>query len=349
MFFLNLIINKKGLLKYLRFLLFPLAFLYGTVAHIRNLLFNLGFFSSKNFRTPSIGVGNLSMGGTGKSVVVTYLIEILQKTKTLAILSRGYARKTRGLRVAGKKDTAATLGDEPFQFFQRFPSINVVVSEKRALGMEAIDTLNPIPEVVIMDDVMQHRWVKPSILIVTTDYKNPYFKDYVFPMGGLREFRSGINRADIILVTHTPNNFSKYRKENFLKSIKSNSPVLFTKINYDNTLFRNNQFKSTLNLKKDNFILVTGIADPTKMVIYLESKFGIFKHLRFPDHHSFSKKDVTKILKAATNKIILTTEKDYGKLYPLINDYRLCYIRIHLDFISDSDKKEFDKIILDII
>ena len=215
--------------------------------------------------------------------------------------------------------------------------------------MEVIDALNPIPEVVIMDDVMQHRWVKPSILIVTTDYKNPYFKDYVFPVGGLREFRSGINRADIILVTHTPNNFSKYRKEKFLKSIKSNSPVFFTKINYDNTLFRNNQFKSTLNLKKDNFILVTGIADPAKMVIYLESKFGIFKHLRFPDHHSFSKKDVTKILQAATNKIILTTEKDYGKLYPLINDDRLCYIRIHLDFIFDSDKKQFDKIILDTI
>ena len=114
-------------------------------------------------------------------------------------------------------------------------------------------------------------------------------------------------------------------------------------------MFRNKQFKSALNLKKDNFILVTGIADPTKMVIYLESKFGIFKHLRFPDHHSFSKKDVTKILQAATNKIILTTEKDYGKLYRLINDDRLCYIRIHLDFIFDSDKKQFDKIILDTI
>ena len=349
MFFLNLIINKKVLLKYLRFLLFPLALLYGIIAHIRNLFFHLGFFGSKNFTTPSIGVGNLSMGGTGKSVVVTYLIEILQKTNTLATLSRGYGRKTRGLRVAGKKDTAATLGDEPFQFFQRFPNINVIVSEKRALGMEAIEALNPSPELVIMDDVMQHRWVKPSILIVTTDYKNPYFQDYVLPVGGLREFRSGINRADIILVTHTPNKFSKSQKKKFLKSIKSKSPVFFTKIKYDNTLFRNNQFKSTLNLKKDNFILVTGIADPSKMVIYLESKFGVFKHLRFPDHHSFSRKDVTKILQTATDKIVLTTEKDYGKLCPLINDGKLCYIKIHLDFIFDSDKKQFDKIILDTI
>ena len=289
------------------------------------------------------------MGGTGKSVIVTYLIDLLQKTKTLATLSRGYGRKTKGLRIANNNDNASTLGDEPFQFLNRYSNLNVIVSENRVLGMESIKTLNPIPEVVIMDDIMQHRWVKPGLLIMTTDYNNPFFKDHILPVGRLREFKSGVNRADLILITRSPSGLSTIKKEKFLEGIKSNIPVFFTTIKYDELLYNKDQNKSDLELNKGNFILVTGIADSSQMIAYLENKFGSFKHLKFPDHHHFSNDDIQKILKASKNKIIVTTEKDYGRLSPLINDHKLFYIKIYLDFIFDKEKRQFDKIIQDAI
>ena len=337
------------MLKYFRLLLFPFAFLYGVVVQLRNLFFDIGFFSSKEFNTPSLGVGNISMGGTGKSVVVTYLIDLLQKTKTLATLSRGYGRKTKGLRIANNNDNASTLGDEPFQFLNRYSNLSVIVSENRSQGMEAIKSLNPVPEVVIMDDIMQHRWVKPGLLIMTTDYNSPYFKDYILPVGGLREFRSGVNRADLILITRSPSGLSRVKKENFLEGIKSNIPIFFTTIKYAKFLYKKDQNTSDLKLKKDNFILVTGIADSSQMITYLETKFGVFKHFKFPDHHHFSNGDIQKILNASKNKIILTTEKDHGRLSPLINHHKLCYLKISLDFIFDKDKRQFDKIVLDAI
>ena len=145
-------------------------------------IFDMGFFSSKNIIL-QVWEWNLSMGGTGKSVVVTYLICLLQKTKTLATLSRGYGRKTKGLRIANNNDNASTLGDEPFQFLNRYSNLSVIVSENRVKGMESLKLINPIPEVVIMDDIMQHRWVKPDLLIMTTDYNNPYLGSYITDWG----------------------------------------------------------------------------------------------------------------------------------------------------------------------
>ena len=319
--------------------------MYGVVVQLRNLFFDIGFFSSKKFNTPSLGVGNLSMGGTGKSVVVTYLICLLQKTKTLATLSRGYGRKTKGLRIANNNDNASTLGDEPFQFLNRYSNLSVIVSENRVKGMESLKLLNPIPEVVIMDDIMQHRWVKPDLLIMTTDYNNPYFKDQIFPVGRLREFKLGVNRADLILITRSPSGLSRGQKDKFLEGIKSNIPVFFTKIKYDKLLYKKDQNRCDVELNKGNFILVTGIADSSQLIAYLETKFGSFKHLKFPDHHHFSNDDIHKILKASKNKIIVTTEKDYGRLSPLINYEKIYYIKISLDFIFEKEKRQFDKIV----
>ena len=289
------------------------------------------------------------MGGTGKSVVVIYLIDLLQKTKTLATLSRGYGRKTKGLRIANKYDNASTLGDEPFQFLNRFSNLSVIVSENRALGMESLKTLNPIPKVVIMDDIMQHRWVKPDLLIMTTDYNNPYFKDHILPVGALREFKSGVNRADLILITRSPRELSGVKKEKFLQAIKFNKPVFFTTIKYAKFLYKKDQNKSDLELNEGNFILVSGIGDSSQIITYLKNKFGVFKHFKFPDHHHFSNDDINKILKASKNKIIVTTEKDYGRLSPMINDDKLVYLKISLDFISDNEKREFEKIVIDAI
>jgi tetraacyldisaccharide 4'-kinase len=200
-----------------------------------------------------------------------------------------------------------------------------------------------------MDDIMQHRWVKPSLLILTTDYKKPYFKDYILPIGGLREFKSGVNRADLILVTRSPSDLSMEKKVNFLKGMKSKIPVFFTTIKYAQFLYKKNQSKSHLELNKGNFILVTGIADSSQLVDYLKTTFGGFKHLKFSDHYHFSNNDIHRILNASEGKIIVTTEKDYGRLSPLISDEKLCYIKISLDFIFEKDQKQFDRIILDAI
>ena len=215
--------------------------------------------------------------------------------------------------------------------------------------MESLKTLNPVPEVVIMDDIMQHRWVKPGLLIMTTDYNNPYFEDHILPVGRLREFRSGVNRADLILITRSPRGLSRFKKDEFLEGIKLNIPIFFTTIKYDKFLYKKDYNNSDLELNNGNFILVTGIADSSQMIAYLETKFNSFTHLKFPDHHHFSNDDIQKILKASKNKIIVTTEKDYGRLSPLINDDKLFYIKISLDFIFDEEKRQFDEIILDAI
>ena len=196
---------------------------------------------------------------------------------------------------------------------------------------------------------MQHRWVKPGLLIMTTDYNNPFFKDHILPVGRLREFKSGVNRADLILITRSPSGLSTIKKEKFLEGIKSNIPVFFTTIKYDKLLYNKDQNKSDIELNKGNFILVTGIADSSQMIAYLENKFGSFKHLKFPDHHHFSNDDIHKILNASKNKIIVTTEKDYGRLSPLVNGDNIFYIKISLDFIFYKEKRQFDKIIQDAI
>ena len=315
---------------------------------LRNLFFDLGVLPSKNFSLPSIGVGNLSMGGTGKSVVVTYLIELFEKSKSVATLSRGYGRNTKGLRIASSIDSAVTLGDEPFQFFLRYPNLQVIVSENRMMGMKAMQKLNPIPEMVVMDDVMQHRWVKPKLMIVTTDYKKPYFNDFILPVGELRELSSGINRADMILVTRTPKDLSISQKESYLKNIKTEVPVFFTGIKYAKGLYQENQIKPKAMLKKGNFILVTGIADASNLVDYLQEKFSVFDHLNFPDHHLFSAADVQMISSRAADKIIITTEKDYGRLSPLLDSDQLYYLKISLDFIFEQDRIDFDKMVFEI-
>jgi tetraacyldisaccharide 4'-kinase len=283
------------------------------------------------------------MGGTGKSVVVMYLIKLLKKNHPVATLSRGYGRKTKGLVVGGTKENASTLGDEPYQFLQRYPETVVVVSEKRTFGMKTIENMAP-PHKVILDDIMQHRWVRPKMMIMTSSFESPYFKDFVLPMGGLREFRSGVKRADILLITRSPEDLSQFQKEQYLKKIKINIPIFFTKISYADVLTQKNTSINSTALG-EGFLLVTGIANPNHLVDHLKKTHNAFDHLNFKDHHDYSVSDCQMIQKRAGDKIILTTEKDYVKLAHILESKKLYCIKIELDFVFGGDRSQFDKMV----
>ena len=202
-------------MKNLRFLLFPFALLYGFIIFIRNLFFDIGVFTSKRFNILSIGVGNLSMGGTGKSILVEYLILHLKDKYKLATLSRGYGRSSKGFIIAEKNSLPSEVGDEPFQFLNNHPEIKVTVSENRRIGVDKIKTKLPEINLIIFDDLMQHRWVKSDFLIATTSFHKPFFDDHLFPVGMLREQKKEIRRADVILITSTPQNI-KYDEKGII-------------------------------------------------------------------------------------------------------------------------------------
>lgn len=311
---------------------------------LRNWLFDRGILPALRSSIFSIGVGNLSMGGTGKSVVVMYLIKTLQEKNRMAVLSRGYGRKTKGLLVGDSKDSAATLGDEPFQFMNRYPKTRVVVSEKRTLGIKAIEAMKPIPEIIVCDDVMQHRWVSPHLMIMTTSFENPFSRDFIFPVGGLRESRSGVKRAAVVLITKTPEDFSPFQKAEYLREINIKAPVLFTKIRYEEFLIQNDK-PVDIKILSTGFLLVTGIADTSHLTEYLEKQYGPFDHMKFGDHHSYTAVDGSAILDRAGGKIILTTEKDHAKLQEIVGDDRLYCLRIALDFVFQEERKTFDQLI----
>jgi tetraacyldisaccharide 4'-kinase len=311
---------------------------------IRNKLFDWGILSCENTSIKSIGVGNLAMGGTGKSVVVMYLIKTLKDFR-IATLSRGYGRETKGLVIAEPKDNPATLGDEPYQFYNRYPETVVAVSEKRTLGMKALAKMPNPPHFVILDDVMQHRWVCPQMMIMTSSFQRPYFKDFVFPAGDLREFRSGVKRVDVLLVTRTPEDLSPAQKEVFLKNVNINVPVFFTKIRYSDYLTQNEKTLDSTVLNGKDFILVTGIADTHHLVEHLEKQYGYFDHLKFQDHHTYSHADAERINDRARGKIIVTTEKDYAKLEKALDNNSLYCLRIELGFVFKEEQYLFEKMI----
>ena len=334
-------------MKNLRFLLLPFALLYGLIIFTRNLFFNIGVFSSKKFDILSIGVGNLSMGGTGKSILVEYLILHLKDKYKLATLSRGYGRSSKGFIIAEKKSLPTEVGDEPLQFLNNHPEIKVTVSENRRIGVEKIKTKLPEINLIIFDDLMQHRWVKSNFLIATTSFHKPFFDDYLFPVGMLREQKKEIKRADVILITSTPQNIEHDEKNNFLNKIKIfyTGKVFFTRLRYSSSLYNLNHKISDKALATKPFILVTGIADSTGIVEYLKLNDYSFEHLKYSDHHNYSNNDCELINKKGKDKIILTTEKDFGKLSLKLKPLKLYYIKVSLDFLNESEATAFNNLV----
>lgn len=329
--------------KNLRFLLFPFAVIYGAVMRARNFLFDKSFFTSRSSTLPSIGVGNLSTGGTGKSVVVDYLIQYFKEQYAVAVLSRGYGRKTRGLFLADERSTALTLGDEPFQFYKKHPEIKVLVAEKRRLGMNFLEQQENPPRLVLLDDVMQHRWVLPRVLILTTAYDALYSNDQIVPWGNLRESKAGARRATLILVTKCPPNLSIDAQKKIQKQLKLgvHQLLFFTHIAYAHHLTNTLKKVPLMEWKKSPFVLVTGIAQPKPLLQHLKTLGLQFKHLEFPDHHNFTIREIERIKQESGTAPILTTEKDFGRLIPYFDPDKIFYLPIELAFSSKSEEQQF--------
>jgi len=330
--------------KKLKFLLYPLSLIYWLYTSFRNFLFDLGIIDSIVYKIPTIGVGNLSTGGTGKSIVVDYIIEKHKHKNKITTLSRGYNRNTKGFIQASKKSTAYEIGDEPFQFYSKHPEINVVVCEDRRKGMNIILKNLPNTDFCIWDDVFQHRFVKPGLMILTTTFQYPFYKDEILPIGNLRENKSSAKRADFIVVTKCPDNLSKKDKDLFIKSLNpvENQKVFFSSLTYSQKIKSQSEEIDIDVLKDDNFILVTGIADSSYLVNFLKLKDLKFKHLKYSDHYNFNKSSIDKISELSLNKKILTTEKDFGRLNPKINNRDIFYIEVGLKFPNEINEDDFD-------
>lgn len=330
-------------MKLLQFLLFPFAILYDIVTSIRNWFFDIGILSSTSFDIPVIAVGNLSVGGTGKTPQIEYLINLLQGDYKIAVLSRGYKRKTKGFIKINASHTALDVGDEPLQFFKKFGNdVTIAVDANRTNGITQLLKDDNPPEVVLLDDAFQHRKVKAKSYILLTKYDDLYTDDFLLPTGNLRESKNGAKRAETIIITKCPKNISVLEQENIRKKInpKAYQQVFFTAIEYDTELKGNKNIPiETLNDK--SVLLITGIANPKPLVTYFTKKGINFTHLPFPDHHHFSEKDLVRIKTvfhtfATTEKLMITTEKDYVRLENNIKD--LYYIGITSKFINDTEK-----------
>ena len=331
-------------MKKLKFLLYPLSLIYWLYTSFRNFLFDLGIIDSIVYKIPTIGVGNLSTGGTGKSIVVDYIIEKHKHKNKITTLSRGYNRNTKGFIQASNMSTAYEIGDEPFQFYSKHPEINVVVCEDRRKGMNIILKNLPDTDLCIWDDVFQHRFVKPGLMILTTTFQYPFYKDEILPVGNLRENISSAKRADFIVVTKCPDNLSKKDKNLFIQSLNpvENQKVFFSSLTYLQKIKSQSEEIDIDVLKDDNFILVTGIADSSYLVNFLKLKDLKFKHLKYSDHYNFNKSSIDKISELSLNKKILTTEKDFGRLNPKINNRDIFYIEVGLKFPNEINEDDFD-------
>lgn len=319
-----------------RKLLYPFSLIYGFVVYLRNSLYNIGVFKSTSYQIPLICVGNLSVGGTGKTPMTEFLISQLKNTFKVAVLSRGYKRKSKGFVLAKEDTKVEVIGDEPFQYHQKFKNIHVAVDADRRNGISELQK-SIHPDLILLDDAFQHRKIKAGFNILLTTYDNLYVNDLMLPAGNLRDNKREAKRANIIVVTKCPQNISIEEKEIVIRKIKPKAyqKIFFTTIEYSQQLKSNDKEISLNELKDDPFILVTGIAKPELLVDYLNNKKLSFKHLDFPDHHNFTKNEVEKLKKH--EKLVVTTEKDFMRLKNRVEN--LYYIEIKIKFLFQKENE----------
>jgi tetraacyldisaccharide 4'-kinase len=299
---------------------------------VRNAAFDFGILEQKSYDIPIIAVGNLSTGGTGKTPMIEYLVR-QNKGKRIAILSRGYGRKTSGYREVHVTDDALNVGDEPLQFKNKYGSeVIIAVCEKRVDGIDKLLASHNL-DLILLDDAYQHRYVKASTYILLTSYDLPYFDDYLLPAGNLRESRSGAARADIIVVTKCPLDISKREMSriSIALNLDKNQSLYFTGIGYADYMVNSSSKVSLSAINMAAATVVTGIAKPEPFVKYLR-EYATIKHLRFDDHHFFTSKELEMIGK---EKLVITTEKDFMRLKDcgLKNVF---YIPIETKFIGEN-------------
>jgi len=336
----------------IRKLLYPLSVLYEGVTQVRNMLYDKEILKSNEFSIPTILVGNLRVGGTGKTPQVAYLINILKDSHKVAVLSRGYKRKTTGFILADLATTSKEIGDEPYQLIKQFPSIILAVDEDRTHGINKLQELNNQPQVIILDDAFQHRKIQAGFSILLTPYDDLYVDDTHLPSGNLRENIKGANRADVIIVSKCPDILTE--EAEYQTAIKLQptlkQTVFFTKIIYTDYIKNSDNRINLSELVDYTILLVTGIANPAPLVKFLESKDINFEHISFPDHHNLKTSEINRINKKLDaienkNKLILTTEKDYVRIFDSLEN--LYFLAIETAFINHQ--KDFDKLIIDYV
>jgi len=345
------------MIQFLRLFLWPFSFLYGLIIALRHYLYDRGVFKSEKFDLPVIVIGNLAVGGTGKSPMTEYLIRLLKDSFEIATLSRGYGRKTKGFLYVKETDSAKTVGDEPLQFKAKYPDITVAVSEDRVVGVEK---LKEKYQVIILDDAFQHRALVPGFSILLLDYESLFQPRLLLPAGNFRDLYSQRKRADLIIVSKSPAHLSEKNKKKALKKVAANpnQPVLFSFLRYGmpyNTSERSSVKKEKILQKEDHVLIVTGIANPKPLLNYVKVNCDVVRLLSYPDHHDFTVKDINEIVKQFhalkfNKKYLLTTEKDFQRLKVYLKesvmaDLPIWVIPVEASF-SDDDRKQFASLIL---
>lgn len=350
---------------FLKILLLPISLIYGLLVAFRNKLFDWNVFSSKSFPIPIISMGNITVGGTGKSPHVEYLIRLFKDNYQIGTLSRGYKRETSGFVLAKPEHTFRAIGDEPLQFYSKFPFVNVAVDENRVRGVKKMMDLLPDLDLVILDDAFQHRWISPGLNILLIEYSDIDDQQFMLPSGMLREFRSGRKRADVIIVTKSPIKASPMEHRRIANILK---PTPFQTIFYSYIVYKDlvpiTPPAKALFTRAEGFslgdfkvLLITGIANPFALEDYLGQKTREVIKTEFEDHHSYSiaeliriKSDYNKI--SSSRKIIITTEKDFmrlkdERLYPFLLEFPVFYLPIEIAF--HSEEETFDNYVNDYV
>ena len=341
----------------MKFLLAPIAWIYGFVVWLRNLLYDDHILHSTQVSIPTICVGNLAVGGTGKTPMAEYLISLLSSDYKVAFLSRGYGRKTKGFRIANELDTAQTIGDEPMQIHMHFPDIPVAVCADRVYGIKRMLQLFPDLQCIILDDAYQHRKIKAGLNILLTDYYNLYSNDNLIPAGNLRDIKKAARRAEIIVVTKSPNVITPYYRKDIEDSLK---PLPHQKVFYSYIEYQDFQPFSKISYESDikdakTVLLFCGIANTYSLEDHLKRKYNTISKIQFNDHHNYTGKDIDMVIEKyndliGKNKIIVTTEKDAMRLInsSLINkfdDIPLFTIPIKVKFHKEKGTSFDDEIL----
>ncbi|WP_255046962.1 tetraacyldisaccharide 4'-kinase [Lacihabitans sp. CS3-21] len=305
------------MIQFLKYLLFPFSLIYKGITSLRNLLFELKVLRTFEPNIATIGVGNLTVGGTGKTPIIDYLISIFPKNK-IGIISRGYGRKTQGFLQINSKSTSKDVGDEPFMLYSKNIDTSFFVSEDRVEGFKKALLIQPNLDIILFDDVFQHRYLKPKINILLSDYSRPFFEDFLLPTGLLRESKSGAKRADIIIVTKCPSHISEIERrlltDKIKKFTKKDTPIYFA-------VFQSlppSNIENAILTKNSKIVLISGLANNLGFKAGIEQNFEIDKHFKYKDHHEFTKEEITEILSLFPKSNFVCTAKDFVKIKPLL-------------------------------
>ncbi|MGB5203041.1 MAG: tetraacyldisaccharide 4'-kinase [Eudoraea sp.] len=317
----------------LRILAFPFSLIYALVVYFRNVLYDSGILQSTEFKTPIVSVGNLSTGGTGKTPMIEWLLCHLSAGSGLAVLSRGYKRKTKGFVLAQPISTAEEIGDEPLQIYTKFPEVSLAVDEDRIRGIKQL-VASKQPNLILLDDAYQHRKVKPQFSILLTSYGKLYTKDWYLPIGNLRDNKRSSKRADLIIVTKCPPDLDDDSQRRIIWELNpgKDQKVLFCTLEYDINLKGKKEGLSLSGLQNKEVTLVTGIANPKPLIDFLRSAEVTFDHLRYRDHHYFTEKEIDFF---NSKPLILTTEKDYMRLKDSVDN--LYFISVRHRFLGEGE------------